>query len=570
MSKKVQTIHPDYRECILDIDIFGRIVSTPQQSLEELTETLFEEFKRRKPLPTLEARRYELSRFVSQDYQIYYDGELDLQDNETLVDLPSMQGSGVVFEDLSSLIPAPAMQEKFRYENGVTDDIRSRLIKKFDLETGELFKPGIKQTENIVGSVEEDKSLMLTDEQVDNLGEGVGEEPEELAESSDEVSEGAVSWGSSGGAVATKAPMWSIDEDVPDYAKPSDTDEEESEDDEDASVYDAYGSDEDYVDTGQSRGVAGESSEDDDSGVEYGVAFDEDDDYDAIPIDESDEEEVPAEGDGPDGGVPAEDDDFVDVYGEEAGDDDDSGVDDAYFGDESDGEEGSEDDDSGVDDAYFGADDLGDAGVQDAAGVAAEGGSYADEASVEVYGGDDEEAVDEDDVSDADIYFGDDEDVPEDGQSVGDDDLEEGQSEDDDDADVYFGDEEEVPEDGRSEDDDDADAYFGMDESEGSYEEATTSGVDDFDVKPEFIESPPAPTPQYKEPQRKPQQVQPQQSTSAQSPIIDRSSEPTDIRAFVRKHPRCDIQFALNYFTKKQIDDAVRLGRIIKKGNILR
>lgn len=567
MSKKVQTIHPDYRECILDIDIFGRIVSTPQQSLEELTETLFEEFKRRKPLPTLEARRYELSRFVSQDYQIYYDGELDLQDNETLVDLPSMQGPGVVFEDLSSLIPAPAMQEKFRYENGVTDDIRSRLIKKFDLETGELFKPGIKQTENIVGSVEEDKSLMLTDEQVENLGEGVGEEPEELAESSDEVAEGAVSWGSSGGAVATNAPMWSIDEDIPDYAKPPDTDEEESEDDDDASV---YGSDEDYVDTGQSRGVAGESSEDDDSGVEYGVDLDEDDDYDAIPIDESDEEEAPAEGDGLEGGVPAEDDDFVDVYDEEADEDDDSGVDDAYFGDESDGEEGSEDDDSGVDDAYFGADDLGDAGVQDAAGVAAEGGSYADEASVEVYGGDDEEAVDEDDVSDADIYFGDDEDVSEDGQSVGDDDLEEGQSEDGDDADVYFGDEEEVPEDGMSEDDDDADAYFGMDESEGSYEGGADSGVDDFDVEPEFIELPPAPPSQYQEPQRKPQQVQPQQPTSAQSPIIDRSSEPTDIRAFVRKHPRCDIQFALNYFTKKQIDDAVRLGRIIKKGNILR
>ena len=46
--------------------------------------------------------------------------------------------------------------------------------------------------------------------------------------------------------------------------------------------------------------------------------------------------------------------------------------------------------------------------------------------------------------------------------------------------------------------------------------------------------------------------------------------EPTDLRAFLRKHPRSEMDFVLKYFTKKQINDALRVGKIIKKGSILR
>ena len=51
---------------------------------------------------------------------------------------------------------------------------------------------------------------------------------------------------------------------------------------------------------------------------------------------------------------------------------------------------------------------------------------------------------------------------------------------------------------------------------------------------------------------------------------VDRSLEPTDIRQFLRKHPRSTMEFVLKYFTKKQINDALRIGKIIKKGNILK
>ena len=52
------------------------------------------------------------------------------------------------------------------------------------------------------------------------------------------------------------------------------------------------------------------------------------------------------------------------------------------------------------------------------------------------------------------------------------------------------------------------------------------------------------------------------------SPV--QSQEPTDIRAFLRKYTKCDIEFLEQYFTKKQINDALKIGKIIKKGNKIR
>ena len=46
--------------------------------------------------------------------------------------------------------------------------------------------------------------------------------------------------------------------------------------------------------------------------------------------------------------------------------------------------------------------------------------------------------------------------------------------------------------------------------------------------------------------------------------------EPTDLRTFIRKHPRCDYDFATQYFTPKQIAMEIKKGRVIKKGNMLK
>lgn len=51
---------------------------------------------------------------------------------------------------------------------------------------------------------------------------------------------------------------------------------------------------------------------------------------------------------------------------------------------------------------------------------------------------------------------------------------------------------------------------------------------------------------------------------------VDRSSEPTDIVEFVRKHRNCEVSFALKYFNRKEVERALLLGRIVKRRNRLR
>ncbi len=46
---------------------------------------------------------------------------------------------------------------------------------------------------------------------------------------------------------------------------------------------------------------------------------------------------------------------------------------------------------------------------------------------------------------------------------------------------------------------------------------------------------------------------------------VRREDEPTDIRAFIRKHPRCDIALLSQYFNVREIKNAVRTGRIVER-----
>ena len=52
-----------------------------------------------------------------------------------------------------------------------------------------------------------------------------------------------------------------------------------------------------------------------------------------------------------------------------------------------------------------------------------------------------------------------------------------------------------------------------------------------------------------------------------ESPVVEK--EPTDIVAFLKKHPKSDISFVLKYFSRKDIDKAMRLGRVFKRKNKL-
>ena len=471
---KIPTLYSDYRECMLDLDIYGKIVATPQQSIQELTETLFEEFQRRKPMPTLEYKRYELSRLVNPDFRIAYNKELELQDNERLLDLQSdLEASfeNIDFEDLTSLIPTT--KELFSYENHITDDMRSEIISKYDLSTGEAFKPGINQTENIVGSVSEDDSLTLSEEKINQLGVDeseaditMAEDPMEVVRFEDNSEE--VKYEIEDDEV-TLDDDYSVEDDIIQDSESADYDSEEDE----SSDYDDY------------------DSEDEDN--EYETETESDDDLDTQETE----------------------DDYSDYDSDSEEDSDDED----YSSDSDDEDYSSDSDDEGSDDDDY----------------------------------DDYDSDSEEDSDDYDDYDSEDTETEEE--------YNEDDSESEEDYDDYGESEDEPPDEVKN---------------HGVAEKSIDLDDDDFDVS-SFIDS------VQDEPVTKQSEhivdkvvetpitpLEVQSSNRPQQEIIDRTSEPTEIRAFLRKHPRCEYDFALKYFTKKQINDAIKIGKIIKKGNILK
>lgn len=471
---KIPTLYSDYRECMLDLDIYGKIVATPQQSIQELTETLFEEFQRRKPMPTLEYKRYELSRLVNPDFRIAYNKELELQDNERLLDLQSdLEASfeNIDFEDLTSLIPTT--KELFSYENHITDDMRSEIISKYDLSTGEAFKPGINQTENIVGSVSEDDSLTLSEEKINQLGVDeseaditMAEDPMEVVRFEDNSEE--VKYEIEDDEV-TLDDDYSVEDDTIQDSESADYDSEEDE----SSDYDDY------------------DSEDEDN--EYETETESDDDLDTQETE----------------------DDYSDYDSDSEEDSDDED----YSSDSDDEDYSSDSDDEGSDDDDY----------------------------------DDYDSDSEEDSDDYDDYDSEDTETEEE--------YNEDDSESEEDYDDYGESEDEPPDEVKN---------------HGVAEKSIDLDDDDFDVS-SFIDS------VQDEPVTKQSEhivdkvvetpitpLEVQSSNRPQQEIIDRTSEPTEIRAFLRKHPRCEYDFALKYFTKKQINDAIKIGKIIKKGNILK
>lgn len=469
---KIPTLYSDYRECMLDLDIYGKIVATPQQSIQELTETLFEEFQRRKPMPTLEYKRYELSRLVNPDFRIAYNKELELQDNERLLDLQSdLEASfeNINFEDLTSLIPTT--KELFSYENHITDDMRSEIISKYDLSTGEAFKPGINQTENIVGSVSEDDSLTLSEEKIKHLGVDEDETTITMAEDLMEV-------------VRFK--------DNPEDVK------YEIEDDE-VTLEDDYSAEDDELEdyTSSESDLEGNSENDSDS--------DEDDDYEDYDSEE----------------------------------DDDSDYDDYDSEDEDNEYETDDDSDDDLD-------------TQETEEDYDDYDSDSDEEDYNDYDSDSEESSDDEDYDD---YNSEDTETE----------LEEYDNEDNSESETDYNDYDEYEDEPSNESN-----------TQGVVEKSIDFDNDNFDVS-SFIDSV-QDEPVIKQSEHIVNKVVETPITPLdvrcnnppQSEIIDRSSEPTEIRAFLRKHPRCEYDFVLKYFTKKQINDAIKIGKIIKKGNILK
>lgn len=531
---KIPTLYSDYRECMLDLDIYGKIVATPQQSIQELTETLFEEFQRRKPMPTLEYKRYELSRLVNPDFRIAYNKELELQDNERLLDLQSnLEASfeNIDFEDLTSLIPTT--KELFSYENHVTDNMRNDIIEKYDLSTGETFKPGINQTENIVGSTSEDDSLTLTEEKIARLGVDESEADVTMAEDPMEV----VSFKSDD----DEDVKYEVDDDeLEDYDSFESDSENDSESDLEEESEDISEEDDSESIEDDNDGYDNFDSEEDDSeDFDYTNEDDEVSDYDDY---DSEEDEETTED------IVDEDYDSEDEDSEEELDDDDYSSDEEEYDldseDESDDDYSSDEEEDGLDSEEELDDDY--------------ASDYEEDSDDEDYSSDSEDDLDEEGYDDYDSDF----------EETSDDDYEDYDSDSDDED--YSEPVEEV------EDTDSSESEEKIKKSNGVAEESIDLDSDNFDVS-SFIDSvqDEQVTKQFEPIVNKVVKtpitpLEARVNNPPQSEIIDRSAEPTEIRAFLRKHPRCEYDFALKYFTKKQINDAIKIGKIIKKGNILK
>lgn len=155
---KVSTLYTDYQSILIDLRIYGTRLLAPQPDIDSFKAELFEEFKAIKPLPTLEQSRYELGRAVKRDSKIVRGRDVVLKSNEETVDL--RKRSKRVSEDRKEIKPvADNIRMMFAY--GIHDRDREEIIRKYDLYTGEPFSRGINETERIQGSVVQDRNIFV-------------------------------------------------------------------------------------------------------------------------------------------------------------------------------------------------------------------------------------------------------------------------------------------------------------------------------------------------------------------------------------------------------------------------
>lgn len=182
------------------------------------------------------------------------------------------------------------------------------------------------------------------------------------------------------------------------------------------------------------------------------------------------------------------------------------------------------------------------------------------------YIAEDEDSQDEEEYSEdeEDEYSDYDEDLDED-EYIAEDDNEDSDEDEDDYSEEYEG--------NTGEDDDEIDAFLDTKNNKGVDEQKTESSseieidnidsdsVDDFE--PEFIDIDTA-----KE-EKSDTEIKKEVVKEVKKEETVKEEEPKDLIQFIRKHPRCEVSFALQYFSKKEIEKNIMMGRIIKKGNKL-
>lgn len=157
---KIPTKYDTYEELILDLNILGKILQVPSQTIEELTVSLKNEYRMKRPMPTLEQKKYEISSEVATDYEITHEEELVLGEDEVLVDL-TLHQDDIPDIDESIINVSEETRVYFHYENQVTPS----MLEEFLQGDYHRFRGKVPS----LGGSPTDQSHVLSDEQIEEM-----------------------------------------------------------------------------------------------------------------------------------------------------------------------------------------------------------------------------------------------------------------------------------------------------------------------------------------------------------------------------------------------------------------
>lgn len=520
MGEQIVTQYENYQELLLDLDIFGRLSSTKQMNLDEYKDLFFEEFKKQKPMPTMESKRYELSRLVDNSYRVEYNRQLELRENERLVDfneeLEDENVENKTNRKLEDIDIDNNVKILFQYENQVCDRDREEIIKKYSLENGELLQGGVRP-EKLMGTIKEDESLKLDDIEIENLGAEVPKFHDEEFEP------------------------------IEDYEETKESTELDEDDDFDAI---AFSDDVELADNSEDEET--EEIEETDS------------DFDDIEDDSEEEENEESDSDF--------DDDIEDDFEEEEHEGSDEDLEESNDDLEDEEEFEKFDVSEDTEEEFKDSDDESDVDYDEELEETDENDEFADE-SKEEYEPDDNNLDKKANTSDLSVeqllsMLGSKLDT-----SIDLDKLKQFVSKSDNsvvpdsvepelknDIDIK-----EVPIE-KEQKQDSLDDFFDNDTDDLSefFEEKKGTETNELSKKNQFFEE------SSKETDKKEETLSEKANSQQVQQQELKEPEPTDLRTFIRKHPRCDYDFATQYFTPKQIAMEIKKGRVIKKGNMLK
>ena len=541
---RIPTKYSSIEELHLDMAILGKILQVPSQTISEMRETLYQEYERLHPKVTLEDKRYELSRPVSSDYEVTNVQDLVLGVEERLIDLD--QESDLDLEILEEEVEVPEeTMVLFRYENQVQDDS----LEEFLGGDTRMFNGDL----SMLGTTKHREDLVLTEEEINRMGataETWGKDGLEIndavenevafevdddeivfTDEVDEVSACDLDLGDS------KEPAEYFENNYEEYnldLGDSDEESEYFEDLEEGVDLSAYDLDLDDSDE------EADYYSDEDYEEEYEDSEEYDEDYEEYDEDEYEESEEYDEG------YEEYDEEFEDSeeYDEEF--EDSEGYDEDEYGTYEDEEESYEKDfDTDEDEEEYYEEDF-DTTSDDLSNYDLDLDDYDEPA--DYY--EDDESEDEDDF---DTYEDGDEPYEEDFDTE--EDYEEDENEFDEDFSSFSEEEETIEEEVQNEEDefvnledvdDDEDLGFTPEPTKPMYNTYIPKQKVDFGSHPIHEEKR-----EVKPPEPVPIEV------------------PKDIRSFVRMNPRCTMQDVLKHYSKKQLEQEIMMGKIIRKGNIL-